>query len=331
MAAPLRRLAPIFEAVSDGDAGRVRLLLAEGARADASEQGMTLLMAAVHAGCADVLPILVDAGADVHAKSLHGLTALMVAAWSGHVACIDALIGLGANVNDKNVHDSTALMCAADRMHADCVNALLLAGADVHVIDDEDRTALKAVVDVDFHPHDVYAELTGWGWEFPEEAADDAEGARCMQLLLARQADVNSTHKQSRFSVLILAARRRMPECTRVLIAHGADIHTSRLGLTPLFAAVESGSRECVRAVLEAGADVDALNPDSGFTALMFAANSRDELTASNTIETLLAGGASLDILDRYGRTAEMIARVRGAVHCLEKLTQPFRAATPSL
>jgi ankyrin repeat protein len=107
------------------------------------------------------------------------------------------------------------------------------------------------------------------------------------------------------------------------LIAHGADVNTRAVaddwsaqvtsepraqyrptgGFTPLIFATRSGCTRCVRAILEAGADIDRPNPD-GTTPLMFAIDN----LRFDTARLLLDQGANPHHADWYGRTALYVA-----------------------
>ncbi len=88
-------------------------------------------MWAAHDGHADMIPPLLQAGADVNARTVGGSTALMWAANNGHVNVIPLLLKAGADVNAKNMKGFTALIWAAGKGHANVISLLLQAGADV--------------------------------------------------------------------------------------------------------------------------------------------------------------------------------------------------------
>jgi ankyrin repeat protein len=82
-------------------------------------------------------------------------------------------------------------------------------------------------------------------------------------------------------TALHFAAFFGQPECVRVLLAHGADVHavSPTFGsVTPLHSAAAADSLEIVRLLVEHGADVNA-RQNGGFTALDAAVqNGNDEL-----------------------------------------------------
>lgn len=86
-------------------------------------------------------------------------------------------------------------------------------------------------------------------------------------------------------------------------------------GSTPLMLAIHNGRRPAARALLAAGARVDAINAQ-GETALSEAAYAADEDLA----DLLLQKGASPDTLDRYGKSPICYAGARGASRLVGRL-----------
>ena len=95
---------PLWLASINGDAGIIEALLKAGA--DANEHlplGRTPLMAASRTGKVDAINVLLDHGADVNAKeTLRGTTPLMWAADEGHAAAIRLLIQHGADFKARS-------------------------------------------------------------------------------------------------------------------------------------------------------------------------------------------------------------------------------------
>ena len=90
----------LIEAAKKGEAEKVRALLDAGADVNAKdEHGATALMYAL-GGEGKLYPaiakVLLDAGADVNAKAGNGVTAVMLAAFSGDAELIKLLLDAGA-------------------------------------------------------------------------------------------------------------------------------------------------------------------------------------------------------------------------------------------
>ncbi len=98
---------------------------------------------AVISGDVETVRALLDAGADVEARTEDGHTALMLAAAGSHEGIVRMLLDAGADVNARDEKGWTALMWPAFLGHEGIVRALLDAGADVNARDNEGYTPLQ--------------------------------------------------------------------------------------------------------------------------------------------------------------------------------------------
>ncbi|PKS08089.1 hypothetical protein jhhlp_005364 [Lomentospora prolificans] len=93
------------------------------------------LQAAVESGDAEMIDMLIAAGANVNAPAAYesGATALQIAASTGQIGTARKLISLGADVNADRavVHGRMALEAAAERGRLDMVQFLLESGAGI--------------------------------------------------------------------------------------------------------------------------------------------------------------------------------------------------------
>jgi len=90
----------------------------------------------------------------------------------------------------------------------------------------------------------------------------------------------------------------------KAALARGCSIDDKRLGQAPLIMAAWHGMALTCRALLDAGADVKALNSISGWSALMYAASEGK----IDVVALLLLFGADVTIVDPEGRDAFFIA-----------------------
>jgi hypothetical protein len=120
----------LVRAAGEGDVARVRLLLAEGADANAAaECGETALMRAAAKGHLEVVEVLLDAGGDVHAKSENGFTPLFMAVFFGHVGVARALLARGSDPSEPTQVNTTAEKWARSWGSGEIVELLDEAGA----------------------------------------------------------------------------------------------------------------------------------------------------------------------------------------------------------
>ena len=113
--------------------------------ASSGEEGWTPLMfAAANAKDPRALELLLNASADVHAKSKRGRTPLTYAArYNPNPEVLRALLEAEADINAKDMFEWTPLMSAARyNSNPEVLTALIKAGADAKVKNEAGKTAL---------------------------------------------------------------------------------------------------------------------------------------------------------------------------------------------
>ena len=137
----------LCEAAAVGDAARIRQLLAAdpGALGIPSPDGWPALHLAAYFGHGDAVDALLEARADVHARSTnsHGNTALhAAAAGRGDVRILSRLLARGADVNAVEPTGYRPLHLVAERGDVALLETLLAHGADATAQASDGKTAL---------------------------------------------------------------------------------------------------------------------------------------------------------------------------------------------
>jgi ankyrin repeat protein len=252
----------LIDAVKAGNAATVRTLVKDRALVNATEaDGTTALHWAARLDRVELVQTLIRAGAQVNARNRYSVTPLSLASVNGSAAVVDALLKAGADANTVGTDGETVLMLASRTGNPDAVRLLIDRGANVNA-------------------RETWHGETAVMW-----AAAEDHGA-VVSLLAARGADLN--------------IKSTVPEFPKVKVDAATMVFTAlpRGGLTALMLAARQGAGDGVRALAEAGADLNAVDPD-GMTALNIAIINAHYDEAALLVEK----GASLDIGDTAGMT----------------------------
>jgi ankyrin repeat protein len=242
-------------AVERNDAALVRMLLNAGAKPDLANRtdARPMQLAALN-GNAEILSLLIDAGADVNApQTINGDTALMIAARTGVAAAVQVLLDAGARIEAAETWGGTTpLMWAVNENQLDVISLLLAHGANVN--------AVSRFVAPD----------NGRGFEGSP--------------LRARQPDEKGAVQGAtgEFTPLIFAAREGFVDAARLLVAAGADVNAIAAdGKDALAMAIFNGHYAFANLMIDSGATVDKADA-RGFTPLFWAVDRRNMETAPN-------------------------------------------------
>jgi hypothetical protein len=216
--------------------------------------GTTALHRAVDQDDLEKAKALLKAGGDVKAANRYGVTPLSLACTNGSGAMVSLLLDIGCRSEHALPGGETALMTAARTGRLDAVRALLARGADVHAKDPRrGQTALM--------------------WAAAEGNVDVVDA------LLAAGADWKA-RLDSGYTAFLFAVREGRAGVVRTLLKAGADVNDSipltrkvsqphgapRAGTSALHLAVGNAHFELAAALLDAGADPNAIGP--GYTPL---------------------------------------------------------------
>jgi uncharacterized protein len=235
--------------------------------------------------------------ADVNATEADGSTPLLWAANLNDPDLVASLVKAGANPNVRNRLGSTPLAEAALNSNTGIIKALLDAGANPNAPAADGQTALMII-----------------------SRTSNVEAAK---LLLGKGANPNLKETQREQTALMWAAAGSQGAMVRLLLDHGAEVDTRSAldlmtplvsaepraqprppgGMTAMLFSVREGCLDCVKALVEHGANVNLADPEgvSPLIAAIFNAH-------FDVAKFLIDKGANIDHWDWWGRTPLYLA-----------------------
>jgi uncharacterized protein len=230
-------------------------LLKAGAKVNAANDlGATPLWNASQNGSEAMVRRLLDAGANPNLALLAGETPLMVAARTGNPVVAELLIAKRADVNAHATRNQTALMWAVAQKHPEVVKVLLSHGANVHA-----RSATWTDVEaVPPHGYLPYNKAIPHGNETPLMFACQVDDLASAKLLVTAGANVNDTDAWG-VSATTMAAHSNFEDMVEFLLEKGANASADGAGFSAIHPAIMHRSTRMVRALLEHGADPNAV------------------------------------------------------------------------
>jgi ankyrin repeat protein len=317
-------------AARNADADLVRMLVYAGARREATTRNgaYTPLHFAARTGNAAVVKALLEAGANVNAKTTSGgATPLHLAAAQGSAEVVTALLDKGAQVDAKEgAWAQTPIMWAAAYNRVAAIDVLVKHGAqikatskveDIPARERADRAAnqlrqrkvaaLKAAEQPPRPANAANAPAAGQTAARRDSAAATPNRGAVREEREARreaeparqQGNVARSDSAGRPAAASQpGARLDSSSAARGGLGYG-DLVGNKGGLTPLLFAVRQGHTESVRALLEAGADINQVSAGDHTSPLLMATiNGHFDLA-----KELLAKGADPKLASDAGAT----------------------------
>ena len=226
--------------------------------------GRTALHWALHTQHADVVQVLIDAGANIEAKDKKGYSPLLFACVIGELVLVKKLVAAGAGVRVTNDEGTACLAIAASRGHTETVRYLVdLPEVEVDHADDEGRTALHwalytkhadvvpvlidAGADIEARCNDGYSPLL---------YATEAEELGLFKLLVRSGAGVCVAGNEGVTCLAIASIGGQTEFVSFILSLPEVDVNDAA-GRKALRAAVRQKFPDVVQAFIDAGADVN--------------------------------------------------------------------------
>jgi ankyrin repeat protein len=303
-----------------------------------NQEQATVLHQAVLAGWADIVPMLVEKGANPHIKTFYEVDALYLAVARNDLETAKALLDSGANANTRRFDDQiTALQLAIEEKHIPMMELLLQYGADPGLRTppkDKGQNAFHYAAKTNVEVMTALLKQPGAA-AVHEIAAAGGRSISALRVALERGdremaeklldygVSVNETDDNGETPLFYLLAHRPGREealpLIRLLLHRGADVDKVKnfWDETPLFPAVRESFTEAVALLLALGLDPKQKSQLQE-TPLHLAAEKWDE----KTVKLLVAAGANVNALNRIKRTPLHVAAHANRLKVVEALLE---------
>ena len=246
-------------------------------------------------------------GVDINIRNVNGETPLMCAVNAENVDTVTILLKNHADINAIDDQQATCLHLAASKDESGSMTQLLLRhNPDIEIMDGMGLTPLFLAA---FNGNDaVVHQLLKFGAE-PEAKESDGFNAlhyACMQanhvfmrrLLDKRGPDFEAFYELSIYGLPAdpshSTVSKRRAQIVHSLLAHGANVHASSNGFTPLHIAVSTAQEQLVTILLSNDAKATGIPVITAYWGL-----------TPETIDLLLTRGANISATDsRWEKTA---------------------------
>lgn len=277
LAATMASAAPpatLVDAARTGDWSAVRSLVAANRSTVNSTDidGTTPLHWAIRAGEAEIVDILLRAGANATAQDRLGVTPLYLAAAIGDGATIRKLLDAGANANQTEKTGETVLMVATRTGSTDAVRALLEHNANPNTPEPQLLlTPLMLAAEAGYT--EIAADLIKSGSDIQARTRTGATPARRLPCVAESGCGSHGVgivrggwpDKGIRapipgnLSPLMYAAREGHIDTARLLLDAGASVNeVDKNDISPLFMAISNNHIDMARFLIEKGANINA-------------------------------------------------------------------------
>ena len=247
------REVPLVTAAKGDDKQAVRSLLQDKNNDvnAATADGTTALHWAVHNNDTEMVGMLLGAGAKVTAENRYGVQPLSLAAQNGSAVVIDQLLKAGADPNTSLPEGETVLMTAARVGKVDAIKTLLVAGAKVNARDSyRGETALMWAAAR--NNADAIRMLVEFGGDIKIRTNNPPRSAD-------RRSDSGNTFSAAPptgFTAFLFGVRAGQLEAVKALLEAGANVNdTVSNGESALVIACANANWEIASFLLDKGAD----------------------------------------------------------------------------
>nr|RBR01853.1 hypothetical protein FVER53263_11220 [Fusarium verticillioides] len=238
---------------------------------DFTDAGYTPLLCAASCGYNELLRLLLEAGADIEAKTPKGGTPLILAVATNQEESVKILLEYNLDIDARDIWEGSAIFCLPNPANLSVVRRLINRGASLTIRNNEKYTPLgKAVVNGDLP---LVRLLSSQKIDLNAEAAENGTALhiateKCnvdiVKVLVKKGASPDVANSwmygsplQRLFEKYYTSAENKDIIAQHLINDAGADVnvHGGNMG-SVLNAAILSGSLDMIKLILEKGADI---------------------------------------------------------------------------
>ncbi len=248
----------VHDAAAAGNAACITALGNAGAKLDVIDNyhGVAAIHMAAEAypqGHASAIAALLKGGADPSIVDQQGRTALFIAAQAGHASCVEVLAKVGVGLNACTGWQGTALHAAAQGGHTECIEVLVMMGANLNATKAGDGgTALHSAA-FSGHAPSIVALLKGKA----DPNILDANGMAALHVAA-------NEHNDER-AVCIVESLAKGGANLNIFCLRDDDPRSRKAAV---HLAIERGNLNCLKALLDCGADANIVDGETQLSAL---------------------------------------------------------------
>jgi serine/threonine-protein phosphatase 6 regulatory ankyrin repeat subunit B len=244
----------------------------------------TALHIAIEYGNKQIISLLVEKGADLTTiKDKAGNSALMLLLNSNNQDIIDIILELKKDININDTEGNSLLHFAIKNNYLEFARLLINKGAKASWYDKDDNNALHLALMngyerfakelIETSDNDGLIDPANGKNNRPIHVAANKGFTEIILMLIEKGVSVN-TIGVDHYTALHFAVLKEHVDTVNLLIAHKANINAvDAKGLAPMhLASKHHGNMEIIRALIEAGADVNLKSTEDNCTALTYAA-----------------------------------------------------------
>ncbi len=236
-------------AANHADADTLVRLLQDGAELQVKREG-NILLGVIRSGSLEALKLLLERGVNSNARDDRGGTALTEAAIWARLDMIPLLLDAGADASMHDCYGRSALWYNVEDGTAETIDLLLRYPSDMYVPAENGVTPFMRILlndkitidyleklldyDVDINAQDAEGLTALWfavmGYEYAVTESQRDVVCQRIRFLLDHGANPNLQHILSGNSLLVFAAERGMARVVELLLAYGADQNLKNAG-----------------------------------------------------------------------------------------------------